>query len=338
MVLHFITSLHNGGTQNFLFRLLKNKLKDRKHIIIYLVDGVTKKQFQELKNVEIVLPFFSSIFQGYIFKSFNECHYWLYHTYIFRLFIRSKKNIAHIRGSATPKNNFFSLPNAFMFKISKIILNRLDFNLIISNSNCAINTYRSYGFSLKDAKVMYNGFMIEKTFSYVSIKNKPNIIHITRNDPAKNNKRFQKLILELDYKFCFNVNVIGEGMQDFYKNHPISINNTINISNTISFNELYKVYKKTDLVIITSLNEGLPNVLLESLSYGIPIISSDAGDCLDVLSKNPCYVSEINNIDDVNFNIFKTLNTLKDKSYSSEWSKGCINSIMYVESKSKLLF
>ena len=91
MVLHFITSLHNGGTQNFLFRLLKNKLKDRKHIIIYLKDGVTKKQFQELKNVEIVLPFFSSIFQGYIFKSFNECHYWLYHTYILRLFFRAKK-------------------------------------------------------------------------------------------------------------------------------------------------------------------------------------------------------------------------------------------------------
>jgi len=33
-------------------------------------------------------------------------------------------------------------------------------------------------------------------------------------------------------------------MQGFYKNHPIIVNNTISISNTISFNELYKVYKK----------------------------------------------------------------------------------------------
>jgi len=49
----------------------------------------------------------------------------------------------------------------------------------------------------------------------------------------------------------------------------------------------YIKFIKTDLVIITFLNEGLPNVLLESLTYGITIISSDTGDCLDVLSKNP---------------------------------------------------
>ena len=57
---------------------------------------------------------------------------------------------------------------------------------------------------------MKDAIMIKKTFSYVSIKNMPNIIYITINGTAKNNKRFQKLILELDDNF--NVNVFVEGM------------------------------------------------------------------------------------------------------------------------------
>ena len=40
-------------------------------------------------------------------------------------------------------------------------------------------------------------------------------------------------------------------------------------------NNVYPYYKKADLFILSSLYEGLPNTLIEALSFGVPIISTD---------------------------------------------------------------
>lgn len=269
---------------------------------------------------------------------YDQAHFWLYHTYIIRLFVRANKYFAHIRGSATPKNDSFSFLNKLFFKISKFSLNNLYFDSIISNSNHAISTHKSYGYLLNRSKVIYNDILVKKSFSFAFPSKILNITCITRNDSAKNNNRFQLLIKKLDSQMKFKVTVIGEGMPTFYNNNPIEINNQINVSDTITFENLINVYKEADVLIITSLNEGLPNVLLEALNFGIPVFASDAGDCQEILRKNPFYQSEINNIDDKNFNFLKSMNTIKVKNYGLNWSRGCEDCVTYVKNKSTLFF
>jgi glycosyltransferase involved in cell wall biosynthesis len=43
-------------------------------------------------------------------------------------------------------------------------------------------------------------------------------------------------------------------------------------------NDMDKIYKKLDFIVIPSLREGLPYTLLEAMSYKIPILATNVGD------------------------------------------------------------
>ena len=60
---------------------------------------------------------------------------------------------------------------------------------------------------------------------------------------------------------------------------------------------IYKYLNEADLFIHTAIDEACPLVLIETLMYGIPVISSNLGGCRDVLKgfytgQNPTDVTE----------------------------------------------
>jgi glycosyltransferase involved in cell wall biosynthesis len=59
-----------------------------------------------------------------------------------------------------------------------------------------------------------------------------------------------------------------------------------NLEDTIKFLgkvNLKEYYPKMDVVVFTSISEGQPLVILEASSYGIPVVSTDVGDCKGLL-------------------------------------------------------
>lgn len=84
-------------------------------------------------------------------------------------------------------------------------------------------------------------------------------------------------------------------------------------------------YKKIDCLLLTSEMEGVPNVILEALASGLPIIGPDVGGISDVLKDT---ISFIFNIESYNFNEIKLFidnnlnynykNVLKSKEYNAE--------------------
>lgn len=48
--------------------------------------------------------------------------------------------------------------------------------------------------------------------------------------------------------------------------------------------QLARVYAGADLTVLTSLREGMPNVLLESLACGTPVVATDVGGCREVVA------------------------------------------------------
>jgi glycosyltransferase involved in cell wall biosynthesis len=45
----------------------------------------------------------------------------------------------------------------------------------------------------------------------------------------------------------------------------------------IDHDDLYYYYQQADVLLQTSYTEGLPNVVLESLYYGVPVVTTDSG-------------------------------------------------------------
>jgi len=60
----------------------------------------------------------------------------------------------------------------------------------------------------------------------------------------------------------------------------------------ISNEEMVNYYNASDVILLTSLWEGSPNVIKEAMACNIPIVSTDVGDVKDVIgSTNGCFIT-----------------------------------------------
>lgn len=86
------------------------------------------------------------------------------------------------------------------------------------------------------------------------------------------------------------------------------INNLeLKVVHKISQQELNKYYNAADVVLLTSVHEGSPNVIKEAMACNRPIVSTDVGDVKEHLSNTEgCFVSA-HNIKELSSKIVKAL-------------------------------
>ena len=73
-----------------------------------------------------------------------------------------------------------------------------------------------------------------------------------------------------------------------------------------SFNTLHRSYKDSDAFVFGSSCENLPNILLEAMASGLPIVSSDSGPMPEVLSDSGIYFDPLN-IDSISSSMLKIM-------------------------------
>ena len=79
------------------------------------------------------------------------------------------------------------------------------------------------------------------------------------------------------------------------------------------------VYNGLDIVCLTSLNEGTPVTLIEALASGKPIVSTNVGGVIDVVSDNKSgFVLKSNNLNEL---YEKTLMLINDGKLREKFSK-----------------
>lgn len=198
------------------------------------------------------------------------------------------------------------------------LLNIRSIGAIRSDLTREINADKIFGkwqVSLPDHLITNSPVVLEKSETYKIPKQKINLvknavnleIHDLQLDKKKDNQlkvifvgrlsavKRPELFVELafylkenvpDHEFRFQI--IGDGpLLDQLKQQAAEFNLT---SNDLEFlgNQPYVVpfYQVADLLVLTSKFEGTPNVILEAMSFGLPILSTKVGGVPDIVSEN----------------------------------------------------
>lgn len=94
--------------------------------------------------------------------------------------------------------------------------------------------------------------------------------------------------------------IVGEGKED-EKNGLIDYASRLGIKDKVIFTgyraDLLNVYGAFDLFLMTSITEGLPNTMLEAMSMGLPVVSTDVGGISElVIDRETGYLFKVGDV------------------------------------------
>ena len=292
-VFHVIPTLENGGAETVLTRLIEEFVKKKieqtvivikgssddffykrikKLCVVYLWKMDSKKVIKSLKSQNFSVPIIAWMYGG------------IYFSYYLKLrFIIPLQIIWNIRSS-----NFkqpFRIPqklSLYAFGLfSKLIRPK-----IIYCANAARITHRKYLFSRKNEIIITNRLAKKEIVVSPSVDdfNLPPqfLLFVGRHNTIKGLDRLFEIFKKILKKFPKIVLVIaGEGWNKKYLPNSLS-GNILLLGNVENVNRLYK---EATCYLFTSYYEGFPNVLVEAICQGCPVVAFEAGDSKLILEK-----------------------------------------------------
>lgn len=138
-------------------------------------------------------------------------------------------------------------------------------------------------------KVILLPNMLYKVPDVKSNLDNKNIITIGRLEPGKRNEDIIRAFSKLEDKE-WKLYIIGDGIE--YDNlnrlvNNLKLENSVILTGHKNKNEIEKYMLKSSLFLMASLTEGLPMVLLEAMSYGVPCIAYEtASGVCDIIKTN----------------------------------------------------
>ncbi len=173
--------------------------------------------------------------------------------------------------------------NVIKMKIQKMLFNKFS-TTVVSNSYKGREVYGSYGINPQKIRTIHNGFNIKPlenkrkvACDKVKILSVGRFVHEKDYDTAILAISHLEKIVEENIKWEYII--IGYGaleneIRDLIKIRGVSQRVTIiiNPSNIDSY------YENSNIFLMTSRFEGMPNSVMEAMSYELPVVCTNAGD------------------------------------------------------------
>lgn len=299
LIFHVINSLDVGGTENFLYSLIRNDKKNNHIIFCLFEDGQFFSNFKKLKNCKLIslknFFFLNKIFhikktlEKFKLNNFNICiNSWMYKSHIYTFVLKMFYNfffIMHIRHSGiTDKHTFL---NILPIKICKYI--SFFTNKIIYNSLSSKIEHEKIGYNTLNSQVVQNGFENQKNKFKINKRRNNKIVigMLSRTNFIKDQitllKAFRNLLKihpSLELILQGKGVVADKGINKFIKEHDLK--NVILTENKNKSN----FFSKIDIHVLSSFGESFPNVVVEAIIEEKISLSSDVGDTKHILSSD----------------------------------------------------
>lgn len=300
----FYPSFENGGATKNLVRIVNFLLK-KKIKVFFFTRGAKKNYFTNSKNLKIIntkplkkLNFLPIRWNLAISSMINLNSYiknYKKNSIIFSMqshipaIVISKINQMKIviRNSEEPLGATFYADNRIL-SIFVLILKIIFYNFadkIIAISNMSKSSLQKIVLFKDKITLIYNPYL-EKILRIKNIRKKKsnnlNILSIGRLTKQKNFNLLINAVIKLSKKYNnLNLLIIGNGDLRDTLIDKIKFHKNIKIINWK--NQLRKYYLNSDLFILPSYYEGLPNVLLDAMNHEVPIISTNCSGASDIL-------------------------------------------------------
>ena len=285
----FIPSIEGGGVEKNLF-IISNYLKHKiKNISVITISNRFKNRF--LGKINFISPkadFWNSIGRGKkilvglfllfleILKDRNILVFCFQGNVYCTLLCKLLGIKIIIRSNSAPDGWSYNKLKSLVFKYAlgnadKVIVNSLDFK-------------KKFRTKFKiHAECIYNPLNKNEINKKSKIKNKIkfdkkklNIINVGRYTHQKDQLTILKAVNKIKDKIKFNLLLVGRGVEKDNLSKYIHDNNLSRQVQLINFKKNpFNLMKSSDLFILSSLYEGLPNVLLEAQVLKKFIISSN---------------------------------------------------------------
>lgn len=226
----------------------------------------------------------------------------------------NKKRVLVLASSAIAgskaQRNIFSIPVTFLSKISYTLSNRIIIyspNLIKEGN---LEKYRNKICIAHEHFLDFDKFKIKKKFD-----ERDNLVgYIGRLSEEKGVLNFVKAIPEIlkqeqnDLEFLIG----GDGqLRDKMEKYldKENLNDKVKLTGWIPHDELLDYLNELKLVVLPSYTEGLPNIMLEAMACGTPVLATPVGAISDVIKDGETgFILENNSPECIAKNVIRALN------------------------------
>ena len=322
-ILYLISDLDPGGAEIALWQFLRavDREKINPSVVSLSGEGIVAGKIRKLGipvrsfDMRNPLKMFFSLFRlltcALAIKS-DLIHSWMYQANVFGFFVSiflRKRIVWSIRCSDADlkKYGFASL---LSLKLSRILSPFAP--KIVFNSGAGLEYHIKIGFSSKNSLVIQNGIDVEIFRSVTSKKNEirrkwkiPEEIFLigmaSRFDPMKDFDALFRAVsivcqeVEVLLALCGS-GVVGGNRVLAIKAERAGIKDKMRFLGHIE--DMREFYSMLDLFVLSSRSEGFPNVLVEAMSCGVPVVSTDVGDAQKIIGQDE-FVCERQNANDL---------------------------------------
>ena len=198
-------------------------------------------------------------------------------------YFNEKKNINHF------KNNLFSK----IYSFSKFNLDRkrkIKLNNIVAPSQWLLDCAKKKLPNKRNFKKITYGLNLKNFKPEKNIKNKSENKNIKLLFVGFGKVEFERKGIDLLIKILSKIKeknieltIIGDVNQSLFQKIKIDVKF---ISKVSSDKKLNKIYNNNDILLFTSRQDNLPNVVLEAMSTGLPVIAFKIGGLKDLIKNN----------------------------------------------------